>query len=202
MAQGIPRQVYLQHGATTTPYATIQSGLPENFAHPRTRGAREDVRNSQGRSYRAFVAGEHDFLLGTQMVAKGLDFPDVTVVGVLNADTALHHPYFRASERCFDLIAQVSGRAGRGPKGGRVFVQTWLPHHPAIAAAVRHDYSGFAERELEQRAAFGYPPCGRVVRVTCEGSRADRANRAAARGGAGVEVLGPAPHPVERLRGR
>lgn len=162
--------------------------------------------------YRSFAAGEHDILLGTQMVAKGLDFPDVTVVGVLNADTALHHADFRASERCFDLIAQVAGRAGRGPKGGRVVVQTWLPDHPAIRAAVKHDFRAFASRELEERAAFGYPPCGRAVRITCEGARADRADRlaeeaaallrAAARGARGVEVLGPAPHALELLRGR
>ncbi len=162
--------------------------------------------------YRSFAAGEHDILLGTQMVAKGLDFPDVTVVGVLNADTALHHPDFRSSERCFDLIAQVAGRAGRSAKGGRVVVQTWLPDHPAIRAAVKHDFRGFAARELEERSAFGYPPCGRTVRITCEGARADRADRlaedaaellrAAARGVRGIEILGPAPHAIERLRGR
>ena len=162
--------------------------------------------------YRSFAAGEHDLLLGTQMVAKGLDFPDVTVVGVLNADTALHHADFRASERCFDLIAQVAGRAGRGPKGGKVVVQTWLPDHPAIRAAVKHDYRAFAERELLERAEFSYPPSGRAVRVTCEGPRPDRADklaeeaaallRAAARGAKGVQILGPAPHALEQLRGR
>jgi primosomal protein N' (replication factor Y) len=162
--------------------------------------------------YRSFTAGEFDILLGTQMVAKGLDFPEVTVVGVLNADTALHHPDFRASERCFNLIAQVSGRAGRGPKGGCVVVQTWLPGHPALLCAVRHDYRGFAAQELEERRAFAYPPAARVVRVVCEAARADHADRAAeeaagllraaARGAPGVEVLGPAPHPVERLRNR
>lgn len=184
---------------------------------PRARIARMDRdtmlrRASYEEIYHDFVAGKHDLLLGTQMVAKGLDFPDVTVVGVLNADTALHHSDFRASERCFDLIAQVAGRAGRGPKGGRVVVQTWLPQHPAIQRAVRHDYRGFAAEELEERRAFGYPPCGRVVRVTCEAARPDRADRlaeeaaallrAAVRGAEGHEVLGPAPHQVERLRGR
>jgi primosomal protein N' (replication factor Y) len=185
-------------------------------AFPEARIARMDRdtmvrREDYEELYRAFAAGEHDLLLGTQMVAKGLDFPDVTVVGVLNADTALHHADFRASERCFDLIAQVAGRAGRGPKGGKVVVQTWLPDHPAIRAAVQHDFRAFAVRELAERAAFGYPPCGRAVRVTCESADVGRADklaaeaaallRDAARGAPGVQILGPAPHALERLRG-
>lgn len=168
-------------------------------------------RESYEEVYRAFTAGEFDVLLGTQMVAKGLDFPNVTVVGVLNADSALHHPDFRASERCFDLIAQVAGRTGRGPKGGRVVVQTWLPEHPAIQCAVRHDFPAFVTRELEERRQFRYPPAARVIRLIFESVRADRADAAAAEAagllrsasrGTNCEVLGPAPHHVERLRGR
>lgn len=137
-------------------------------------------RESYEEVFRAFSAGEVDLLLGTQMVAKGLDFPDVTVVGVLDADTALHHPDFRAAERCFDLIAQVSGRAGRSSRGGLVVVQTWLPEHPAIQSAVHHDYRGFARRELAERALYRWPPAARAFRVTCESPREERAERLAA----------------------
>ena len=89
-----------------------------------------------------------DILLGTQMIAKGLDFPNVTLVGVVDADTGLHLPDFRAAERTFQLLAQVAGRAGRGPKGGRVVVQTRNPDHYALVAAARHDAEGFCATEL------------------------------------------------------
>ena len=92
-----------------------------------------------------FRHGKIDILLGTQMIAKGLDFPNVTLVGVINADTALHLPDFRAAERTFQLVTQVAGRTGRGGRGGRVLVQTFSPDHPAITAAARHDYQRFAE---------------------------------------------------------
>ena len=92
------------------------------------------------------------------MIAKGLDFPNVTLVGVINADTALHLPDFRAAERTFQLVTQVAGRTGRGPKGGRVLVQTFSPDHPAIQAAVRHDYAAFAAGELPMREMLRYPP--------------------------------------------
>ena len=113
---------------------------------------------SHQRALDAFRSGKVRILLGTQMIAKGLDFPNVTLVGVINADTALHLPDFRAAERTFQLVTQVAGRTGRGPKGGRVLVQTFSPDHPAIQAAVRHDYAAFAAGELPMRRMLRYPP--------------------------------------------
>ncbi|RMH05314.1 MAG: primosomal protein N' [Planctomycetota bacterium] len=157
-----------------------------------------------------FAAGRYDLLLGTQMVAKGLDFPEVTVVGVLDADTSLHQGDFRDAERCFDLICQVSGRAGRSHRGGEVVVQTWLPDHPAIRAAARHDFAGFAAAELRERAAFLYPPAGVAVRVRLEDPDPARAEAAAVRAaeelkaaaGDSLLLLGPNADRIEKLRGR
>ncbi|MBL7007894.1 MAG: primosomal protein N' [Planctomycetes bacterium] len=182
---------------------------------PRARVARMDRdtmvrRESYEEVLGAFGAGELDLLLGTQMVAKGLDFPEVTVVGVLDADTALHHPDFRAAERCFDLICQVSGRAGRSDRGGKVVVQTWIPDHPAIRAAARHDFPGFARGELAEREEFGYPPSAGGVRLQFEAADLPKVERMAreardlllAVAAPGTQLLGPAAPPVEKLKGR
>jgi len=158
----------------------------------------------------AFGRGEIDVLVGTQMIAKGLDFPRVTVVGVVNADLALHLPDFRSSERTFQLLAQVAGRAGRGLLDGRIVVQSATPGHPAIVAAAKHDYEGFARSEARLRGELGYPPHGRLLRVVLEAEdpgKLDDAARAcgallrAAVGTAG-QVLGPAEAPIALLRGR
>lgn len=167
-------------------------------------------RESYEEVLRGFGAGESQILLGTQMVAKGLDFPDVTVVGVLNADTALHHPDFRASERCFNLVTQVSGRAGRSDLGGRVVVQTWMPDHPAIRFSSKHDYRGFAEGELKEREMFGYPPFGAAIRFQFEAADVLKVESMAAAAAAqlqevsapGCVLMGPAPPPVEKIKGR
>jgi primosomal protein N' (replication factor Y) len=111
-----------------------------------------------------FSAGQIDILLGTQMVAKGLDFPKVTLVGIASADTALEIPDFRASERTFQLIVQVAGRAGRADRPGQVIVQTWHPDDPAIRFALRHDYAGFSSYELPLRKSAAVPPFVRLVR--------------------------------------
>ncbi|HVO18393.1 MAG TPA: primosomal protein N' [Anaeromyxobacter sp.] len=156
-----------------------------------------------------FANRELDVLVGTQMVTKGHDFPGVTLVGVVLADTALALPDFRAAERTFQLLAQVAGRAGRGADSGRVLVQTFNPRTPAVACAVAHDYARFAEGELGRRRALGYPPFGRMLAVRVEG-RQDAARRTAealaraARPALGREVamLGPAPAAIERLEGR
>ena len=158
-----------------------------------------------------FRAGEIQILLGTQMIAKGLDFPNVTVVGVINADTALHLPDFRASERTFQLVTQVAGRTGRGAKGGRVFVQTYNPDHPAIQAAERHDYHRFAETELPIRQQFNYPPYGRMTRLVVRGSSQSQTEQFADTIAEllrqkltddSYRLLGPAPAPIEKLRGK
>lgn len=117
----------------------------------------------------AFDRGEIDILLGTQMIAKGLDFPNVTLVGVINADTVLHQPDIRAAERTFQLISQVAGRTGRGQKGGRVFVQTRSPGEPAILKAAEHDYEGFAAGELKHRLELDAPPYRHLARVIFRG---------------------------------
>lgn len=156
---------------------------------------------------------EVDILLGTQMIAKGLDFPFVTLVGVINADVAMNLPDFRASERTFQLLTQVAGRAGRGERGGEVIIQTALPKHHAIRAAITHDYHAFAERELADRADPRYPPHVRLINVVVSGTDEfavqEEAERAAtwlrdqiAAAGIPVSITGPAPAPIDRIRGR
>ncbi len=120
----------------------------------------------------AFKAGEVEILLGTQMIAKGLDFPNVTLVGVVDADTALHLPDFRATERTFQIVTQVAGRTGRGDRPGKVLVQTFCPDVPAIAHARRHDYQSFVQGELVDRQKLGLPPYGRLVRLIARGEDA------------------------------
>jgi primosomal protein N' (replication factor Y) len=123
----------------------------------------------------AFKAKKLDILIGTQMIAKGLHFPNVTLVGILNADIGLHVPDFRAAERTFQLITQVAGRAGRGELEGEVIVQTCTPHAPAIQFARRHDFDGFSEQELEFRREFHFPPFGRCAVLTVRSTHERRA---------------------------
>jgi len=156
----------------------------------------------------AFKAGDVRILLGTQMIAKGLDFPNVTLVGVVNADTALHLPDFRAAERTFQLVAQVAGRTGRGDRPGRVIVQTYSPDHLAIRSAAKHGYEEFAQCELPEREKYGVPPYGRIVRLIGRGPDESAvfaymkdlaaAFRAAAL--PSVRLLGPAPAPILKIR--
>lgn len=194
----------------------LEKWLSERF--PEARLARMDADTtstkwSHGRILAAVGRREVDVLFGTQMIAKGLDFPDVTLVGVIDADTGLHLPDFRAAERTFQLIAQVAGRAGRGPRGGEVLVQTRSPTHPALLAAAEHDYEAFAERELAARRAPAYPPHVALVNVTVSGTEEDAVSAAAVdvgdwlRGlvevrGEGIEVVGPAPAPLARINRR
>jgi primosomal protein N' (replication factor Y) len=165
---------------------------------------------SHARLYRAMQARSIDVLVGTQMIAKGFDLPGVALVGVVSADTALHFPDFRATERTFQLLVQVAGRAGRGDRPGRVILQTYLPGHFVVTAAATHDYEAFYRRETPDRAALGYPPARRLANVVASGTDAAAVEAAIervaehVRGEAtdGLTLVGPAPCPLERLRGR
>jgi primosomal protein N' (replication factor Y) len=189
-------------------------------AFPGARVARMDTdtmrsRGSHERTLDAFRNREIDILVGTQMIAKGLDFPAVMLVGVVNADAALHLADFRAAERTCQLVTQVGGRSGRGPAGGRVVVQTSTPEHPAIRAAAAHDYEAFVRGELPVREALLYPPFGSIVRFVVRsideraaeswaGHIVERVRQALEPGTDGdrIRVLGPAPAPIARLRDR
>jgi primosomal protein N' (replication factor Y) len=195
---------------------TLERWLAERF--PAARLARMDADTtstkwSHRRLLDAFGRREVDVLFGTQMIAKGLDFPQVTLVGVVDADTGLHLPDFRAAERTFQLIAQVAGRAGRGPAGGEVLVQTRHPEHYALTAAAAHDYEAFAGHELAVRRTPPYPPHAALANVVVSGL--DERGVAGAAGavadwlrglvtarGAPAEVVGPAPAPVARIKPR
>ncbi len=194
----------------------VERIVAETF--PGARIARMDVDTTSGKwSHHEILGrvgrGEVDILLGTQMIAKGLDFPRVTLVGVVNADVGIHLPDFRASERTFQLLSQVAGRTGRGPLGGQVLVQTSIPDHYSIRAALTHDYRAFAERELAERTSPAYPPHVRLANVVLSSplseEAAGEAERSAdwlrsrlARRGPGVDLVGPAPAPIEKLHGR
>jgi primosomal protein N' (replication factor Y) len=142
-----------------------------------------------------FRAGKIDILVGTQMIAKGLHFPNVTLVGIIYADSALHQPDFRAGERTFQLLTQVAGRAGRGEVEGEVFVQAFTPFHPAIQFARRHDFVGFYDQEIEFREQLKYPPASRVALLTLK-SRSEEKVKFSADHLKGVlekKLLEPAP---------
>ncbi len=147
----------------------IESIMGKLFPHARVQRMDSDMttaKNSHDRILGAFRAGKIDIMIGTQMIAKGLHFPNVTLVGVIYADLSLHMPDFRASERTFQLIAQVAGRAGRGEQMGEVIVQTYTPHHTAIQSARELDYDGFCDQELEFRKELLYPPFSHLMCIT------------------------------------
>jgi primosomal protein N' (replication factor Y) len=158
-----------------------------------------------------FARGEIQVMLGTQMIAKGLDYPNVTLVGVISGDTALSLPDFRAAERTFQLITQVAGRAGRGQSPGRVVLQTYMPDDPTIRAALKQDYVGFARTELGHRKEVGLPPYTRMVRIIVRDQDVEKANKyaeelaaklsAAGAGSGEVKLRGPMPCPIARLAG-
>jgi len=159
-----------------------------------------------------FSAHRADFLIGTQMIAKGLDLPLVTLEGVVSADTALNLPDFRAAERTFQVLTQVAGRAGRGLLGGRVILQTYQPEHYAIQAAAAHDYQAFFEQELRHRRELGYPPFRRLARLLYRNASERKAQSEAqhmarqlagriARAEVKADLIGPVPCFFRRVRG-
>ncbi|MEO6053759.1 MAG: primosomal protein N', partial [Chthoniobacterales bacterium] len=156
-----------------------------------------------------FKKGEIDILIGTQMIAKGLDFPNVTLVGIINADISLHLPDFRAGERTFQLLTQVAGRAGRGDVVGEVFVQTFTPVSPSIQFARHHDYEGFFEQEMEFRKQFQYPPVTHMTLITIRSTSRERAEFSADTLARRLQEAipketailgGPAPAPLEKAK--
>ncbi|HYV99317.1 MAG TPA: primosomal protein N' [Gemmatimonadaceae bacterium] len=194
----------------------VEAVVAERF--PRARIARMDIDTTRGRWAHSdlldrFGAGDIDILLGTQMIAKGLDFPNVTLVGVIDADVGINLPDFRASERAYQLLSQVAGRAGRAAKRGEVFIQTREPRHHAVTCAVTHDYRAFVETELPGRNDPPYPPTVRLTNVVVSGAddttvldealaAANWVRRGIAAGRASVTVVGPAPCPIERVKRR
>jgi len=190
----------------------VQSAFPDA---PMARMDSDTMRKpgSHERTLTDFRAGRTKILLGTQMIAKGLDFPNVLLVGVIQADTSLHFPDFRASEKTFQLITQVAGRTGRGDRAGEVLVQTFSPEHPAILASCNHDFIGFADLELQHREPFEYPPYGSLARIIFRGEVQEQVEQFAeevvgkarslvAKNGFKVRVLGPSLPPIPKLRGQ
>lgn len=181
---------------------------------PKARVARMDSdtmthKNAYHETLGAFRSRKIDILVGTQMIAKGLHFPGVTLVGIVSADSALHLPDFRAGERTFQLLVQVAGRAGRGDAAGEVIVQTFTPFHPSLQFAKSHDFDGFAGQELEMRRNFGHPPYSHIVLLTVRADTAQKAefvartlsHQLAAAVPSSVMVSPAAPAPLARVRG-
>ena len=195
----------------------VEDEIAERFPRARVLRMDRDTTRRKGahlRILQRFHDGRADILLGTQMIAKGLDFPRVTLVGVLMADVGLNMPDFRSAERTFQTITQVAGRAGRSALGGEVVVQTHAPEENAIRMAREHDYAAFAGRELAGRRPLGYPPFGKLQLWLFHSTDPDRAESAAGKA-AGllrreaerrqldqIQILGPAPAPLRRIRGQ
>ena len=190
----------------------LEEELGERFPQARVARMDRDTTGHKG-AHQALIErmtqGEVDILIGTQMIAKGHDFPAVTLVGVIGADSTLNFPDFRSAERTFALLTQVAGRAGRGERPGRVLIQTYAPEHYALQCAAAHDYGAFYAEEAACRQELGYPPFGFLVNLVLSSLDPARVEKAAAAladslqaAAPEVEVLGPAPCPLSRLRGK
>ena len=199
----------LMYGGTGTQKVEteIRSMLPEARIE-RMDSDTMSKRGAHAKVLKRFKEHEIDIIVGTQMIAKGLDFPKVTQVGVISADANLNLPDFRSGERTFNLITQVAGRAGRGDLGGEVIVQTFTPEHYAVSLAAKHDYHGFYIREIEARRDLNFPPFVNLVKITLrsriEGNVEKSTEKLAemlAKKMPGLDVIGPAPSPMAKLRG-
>jgi primosomal protein N' (replication factor Y) len=188
----------------------IEETLRARFPDARVARIDRDSARRRGelaRTLEGLRRGEGDILVGTQLLAKGHDFPNLTLVGVLNADTALISTDYRAAERLFAVLAQVAGRAGRRERPGEVLVQTRYPDHPLFAALSRHDFAGFAESQLEERRSAGFPPFVFEAALRAEAAKLETAMRflreaaGLAAVPAGVELYDPVPHLLTRRAG-
>ncbi|MDX2216358.1 MAG: primosomal protein N' [Oculatellaceae cyanobacterium bins.114] len=203
---------YLKHFGSGT--QRVMQEITQQFPTLRCIRFDSDTTRTKG-AHRAlldrFARGEADVLVGTQMLTKGIDLPQVTLVGVVAADGLLHLPDYRSSERTFQVLTQVAGRAGRGSQPGRVILQTYSPEHPVILAVQRYDYESFIKTEQQQRADLGYPPFGHLVLLRLSGTEPALVRRTAEKLGSGLhstdpqanyDVLGPAPAAIERVARR
>ncbi|MDD5428188.1 MAG: primosomal protein N' [Candidatus Omnitrophica bacterium] len=189
----------------------VESEISHSFPHAKIARMDSDTtekRGSHDRILGQFKTGGVNLLVGTQMIAKGLDFPEVTLVGVVSADVSLNIPDFRASERTFNLLTQVGGRAGRGEDGGEVIIQTYTPGHYAILCAAKHDYEKFYHEEIIARKELQYPPFINLTKVTVRARNdalaakvAGELKQAIARQAPSMLISGPAPAPILRMRG-
>ena len=184
---------------------------------PRARICRMDSDTTAGKGAQekilyALEQKEIDILVGTQMITKGHDFPFITLVGVISADTSLNMPDFRAAEKTFQMLTQVAGRGGRGDAPGRVIIQTFNPQHYALRHTQQHDYQSFYSDEMEFRKALQYPPFGRIINLRLSSAKKDAlletaqelgllARKLAVRYGAAVEIIGPSESPLAKIRG-
>jgi primosomal protein N' (replication factor Y) len=170
-------------------------------------------KGSQENILQALEKRKIDILIGTQMITKGHDFPFITLVGVISADTSLNMPDFRAAEKTFQLITQVAGRGGRGESPGKVVIQTFNPQHYALQHAQNHDYKAFYDEEINFRKALHYPPFGRIINLRLSSVKRDAlieeahrlgklAKRLNSQNGNTAEIIGPAESPLSKLRGR
>ena len=213
-----PPQICPQCNSTYLSYFGLGTEKVESELHrlfPQARIARMDTdvtrkRDAHTEILNDFKKGKIDILIGTQMVAKGLDFPRVSLVGVVCADTALNLPDFRSGERTFNLLTQVGGRAGRGEQEGRVIIQTYVPEHFAIVASIRHNYHQFYRREIKSRKELKLPPFSHLVNLTLRGRNQKKVQDVACdlstrlkkkRKDQDIEVLGPAPAVIPKIRG-
>ena len=198
----------LEHQGSGT--QQVEEAIEELFAEARILRMDQDTTSRKGshdRILQAFANREYDILVGTQLVAKGLDFPEVTLVGVVNADTELAFPSFNSGERMYQLLSQVAGRSGRAQKKGTVFLQTWQPEHDAIKHAQQHDYVGFAKKEMAFRRTRYYPPFSRLIKVIFKSRNMQRTGTVAQSYADAIRkvatdfpVLGPSPSAIARIQ--